>query len=311
MAATILVVDDSHVDRCLIRGLLLMHPQWEVELAENGQVALERIAAARPDVVVTDLMMPELDGLSLVRAVRRQFPDIPVILLTGYGNETVAVEALQCGAASYVPKARQAERLVETVERVLEHAASDRCRDRVARSVLEYNLRLQLDNDPALIRALVDQVQEMMAAVEFADLGERIRVAEAVEEAMLNAMYHGNLEIRKQELDDARAELDGRRLASLVEMRRLNLPFRGRKILINVRVSATEARLVIRDQGKGFNVGLVTGGDKTYAFENGNNRGLTLIQSLMDEVRFNDGGNELVMCKRRPAPIAAHLMQQS
>jgi chemotaxis response regulator CheB len=258
-------------------------------------------------LVVTDLSMPVMDGLQLVRALRKSYSHIPAILLTAVGNETVAVEALQSGAASYVPKARQAERLVQAVDRVLVRAAAERRRGRLAECVMEYGWRLALDNDPALIRALVGKVQRMMSHVNFADLGERIRVGEALEEAILNAMYHGNLEIGEQELAAARSDFDDQRLSALVEERRRSKPYSDRTILVIIHVSAERVRFVIRDQGAGFNVDALNGRGLADSFDNGKRRGLTLIQSLMDEVTFNAVGNELTMCKRAAkSPTATH-----
>src|SRR5512139_177460 len=100
---TVLVVDDSSVDRSRIGGLLLKS-ELNVEYAVNGAEALRRIAEISPDLVLTDLIMPEMDGLELVAAVVAQFPLTPVILMTGRGNEETAVRALRAGATSYVPK---------------------------------------------------------------------------------------------------------------------------------------------------------------------------------------------------------------
>ena len=109
MAVNILVVDDSLVERVLVEGLLRKDPTYQVQLAANGRVALEVLEKESPDLVVTDLVMPEMDGLELVRTMRNRYPTIPVILMTAYGDESTAVEALESGAASYVPKAQKAE----------------------------------------------------------------------------------------------------------------------------------------------------------------------------------------------------------
>jgi hypothetical protein len=175
----------------------------------------------------------------------------------------------------------------------------------LARCVLEYGWRLALENDPGLIRALVSEVQKMMSSVKFADVGERIRVGEALEEALLNAMYHGNLEIGERELAKARSELDGARLDALVEERRRRDPYRERTILTIIQISPRQVRFVIRDQGAGFNVNALSGRDLAASFEHGERRGLTLIQSMMDEVSFNAAGNELTMCKRVGTPKRA------
>lgn len=105
MTTRILVVDDSPVERVLVEGLLCKNPDYTVELAADGREALAAIAANPPDLVVTDLVMPEMDGLELVRTMRSRCPRIPAILMTAYGDESTAVEALEAGAASYVSNA--------------------------------------------------------------------------------------------------------------------------------------------------------------------------------------------------------------
>src|SRR5262245_8408038 len=116
--ATVLVVDDSAVDRRLVSGLL-RQGNLQVELAENGRDALERMRATPVDLVVTDLQMPELDGLGLVRQIRDHGPHVPVILITAHGSEELALQALHEGAASYVPKSELAQALQQVVEEVL------------------------------------------------------------------------------------------------------------------------------------------------------------------------------------------------
>jgi DNA-binding NtrC family response regulator len=165
MVTHILVVDDNRVERVLAQGLLRKNPDFRVRWAVNGRQALEKIETHPPHVVVTDLLMPELDGLELVRSLRKRHPEIPVVLLTAYGDEFIAVKALETGAASYVPKAQRAERLLETVERVAEHAAASRSRGRLARGMLEHHCRYALPNDRRLMRALVNRVQQVMAGM--------------------------------------------------------------------------------------------------------------------------------------------------
>lgn len=304
MTAEILVVDDSPLEQLLVESLLTRNVNYRVKLAENGKQALKEIAAAPPDLVVTDLFMPEMDGLELVRRVRRQYPDIPVILMTAYGDEATAVDALEAGAASYVPKSKRAERLVETVGRVTEHALAQRNRERLGQSLLEYHCRYSLENDLSLIRASVDQVQQVMANLGFGDTVERIRIGEALEEALLNAMYHGNLEIDEQELARVRSELDERLLRRVVEQRCCERRIRERRILLVVHVTATVVRFVVRDQGRGFDASFIRNRTAADRFEQGSSRGLTLIETLMDEVSYNSNGNEMTMRKQIPLPMS-------
>ena len=109
---TILVVDDSAVDRLVARRLLEKHGGWRVTQAGDGAEALEAIAHSAPVLVLTDLQMPRVDGLSLVEQVRERFPRVPVVLMTGHGSVRLPSTALRAGAASYVPKKRNLKRRI-------------------------------------------------------------------------------------------------------------------------------------------------------------------------------------------------------
>src|SRR5690349_19866852 len=115
----ILVVDDSRVERQIARGLLEKEPGWTVSTAEDGIEALEQIEEQLPDLVLTDMQMPNMDGLKLVECIRNEYPLIPVVLMTAAGSEAIADTALQRGAASYVSKSDFAVDLVGTLKRVL------------------------------------------------------------------------------------------------------------------------------------------------------------------------------------------------
>jgi len=88
----ILVVDDSAIDRKLAGSQLEKHTDWAIEYSNDGKQALEAIRRQQPDLVLTDMQMPELDGLELCCAVRREFPDVSVILMTARGSEEVALQ---------------------------------------------------------------------------------------------------------------------------------------------------------------------------------------------------------------------------
>ena len=112
--ATVLVVDDSTVER-LRAGALLERRGIQVVQAANGREALEALTQSPPDLVVTDLQMPEMDGLELVERARTTNPALPVVLMTAHGSEEIAVQALRRGASSYVPKRFLARDLADTV----------------------------------------------------------------------------------------------------------------------------------------------------------------------------------------------------
>jgi DNA-binding NtrC family response regulator len=117
--ARILIVDDEESTRELFAELL---QRWgyEVEQTADGHGALKIAAESRPDVIVSDLVMPKLDGLALVRALREEQPDTPVVIITGKGTIDAAVEAVREGVFDFVEKPLDPARLKVILQRALE-----------------------------------------------------------------------------------------------------------------------------------------------------------------------------------------------
>jgi two-component system response regulator HydG len=99
--ARALVADDDNVLRYTIRGVL-EHAGLEVEEAADGAQALEKLSAERFELVVSDLRMPRLDGMQLLRKIKEQRIETTFVLVTAQGSERVAVEAMKLGAYDYL-----------------------------------------------------------------------------------------------------------------------------------------------------------------------------------------------------------------
>ena len=295
----VLVVDDAAIDRRLAGGILERHAEMAIAYAGNGSEALQEIERSMPDVVVTDLQMPEMNGLELVEQVRRRFPLLPVVLMTAHGSEDIAVQALERGAASYVPKSKLAGDLLDTVENVLAVARADRRHERLMECVSRVESSFVLDNDAALIPPLVDYLQEPVTRMRLCDETGRIRVGIALEEALLNALYHGNLEISTDELRDSSSSLLSAEGPNLVEQRRHQAPYKSRKIHVRATISPQKAEYVIRDEGPGFDPAVIPDPCDPASLERESGRGLVLMRTFMDEIRFNDTGNEVTLVKHR------------
>jgi two-component system response regulator HydG len=115
----ILVADDDEAAR---KGLasLLRAEGFEVDLAEDGERALARLQETAPDVLVTDLHMPNMDGLQLLEQAREAFPELVVVLVTAFADVETAVQAMQKGAEHYLTKPVQLDELLVVVDRALE-----------------------------------------------------------------------------------------------------------------------------------------------------------------------------------------------
>jgi two-component system NtrC family sensor kinase len=119
MGETILVADDSAEIRKFLEETILKPSGYNVVSVGDGMSALTLALELKPDAVLTDLNMPSLRGLDLIRRLKRDLPTLPVILMTAEGSETLAVEALRAGAADYLVKPFDAEHLLAALGRAM------------------------------------------------------------------------------------------------------------------------------------------------------------------------------------------------
>ena len=287
---SILVVDDAMSDRTLVSGIVKKWDNSTVLEAPDGRLAMQMIEEYRPDIVLTDMHMPEMNGLELVTAVRESFPGIPIILMTAKGSEEIAALALQAGAASYVPKRRIAQDLLDTVRQVHSTSQGERCQARLMHHMTNTDTSFTLFNDRTLIRSAVDEILNMLRSLPLRDQTDRVRVGIALEEALNNACFHGNLQVRDH------ANSDKRQYNQIADRRRFAAPWITRRIHLRAIIDRDHVELIIRDDGPGFDWRrwmAQSDGETSGA------RGIALMQSIMDDVEFNDAGNQVTLRKSR------------
>lgn len=294
----ILMAEDSRTQAAQIKKML-EDEAFEVAVARNGAEALGMMGEVHPDLVLTDMEMPEMNGLELVNAVCLQYADVPVVLMTSMGNDRLAVEALERGAAAYVPKATIELSLLRTIQQVLGLMRADRSYAQLSECLAYNEFRFVLRNNPELIEPLVDMMQQKTVDMRLCDPIGRVRVGMALEHALTNAMFRGNLEI-SWEQSQKEYDLQTEGVAqSLIEQRLSEAPYRDRKIYVHAELSNDAAKFVIRDEGPGFDTSMLPERGDPHLLEREGGRGLVLIRSFMDEVRFNELGNEVTLIKRR------------
>ena len=249
---TILLVDDAAVDRRIVQGIL---KDQGIEIVEvnNGREALEFCATSMPDLVLTDLQMPEVGGLELTTQLTLQYPNIPIVLMTAHGSEEVAAEALACGAASYVPKAQLARQLLDTVRPILMSAESQDDYRRLIECSTSHQISFCLKNDLSLVAPFVDLVQKIVNSMGVCKFLSRVRFGVAVEQALRNAILHGNYQINEAPLDNPTDE----EITEFIQRRAEQSPYRDRRVYLDVAITNDEVRLVIRDEGDGFDTSAI------------------------------------------------------
>ena len=120
-AKKVLVVDDEATVRYLLSHVLT-HAGYLVEVATDGEAALDRIQASRPDLVVLDLMMPGLDGWGVLERLRSAPSHPPVLVVSAHGDSETPGRAAEAGAAGYMTKPFALKQLVQTCGRIVERS---------------------------------------------------------------------------------------------------------------------------------------------------------------------------------------------
>jgi CheY-like chemotaxis protein len=289
----ILVVDDSAIDRRLAGSLLETAAGTTVLYAADGREAVGVVTKEGPDLVVTDLQMPGMNGLDLVDALRALSPAVPVVLMTAHGSEEIAVAALRRGAASYVPKSELATDLPRTVARLIELSKAASPPTRVLACLEATECRLTLPNDIDLVAPVVTYLRGELARLGASNPTISMQVGVALDEAISNAIHHGNLEVSSRLREESMAKY-----LDQIEARRRMQPYCSRRARVTTRIARDHAEFVVRDDGVGFDVRSLPDPRDPENLERCSGRGVLLVQMFMDEVRFNEQGNEITMVKR-------------
>ncbi len=294
--ATILLVDDAAVDRRIVRGILEGHDVQILEAAD-GKQALEICKSGLPDLLLTDLQMPEVGGLELTTQVSLLYPDVPIVLMTAHGSEAVAAEALACGATSYVPKLQLNRLLLETVRPILSLVESESEYERLMQCTTKNVLHLELPGDTTLVPRLVDLVQKIAGAMGVCKHLSRIRFGIAVEHALMNAILHGTYQVHEGPHDRP----SDSELAAFIKRRSTQAPYRHRRVRVDIKVTSDEAFVKVSDDGPGFDTSTVPEPRSAKAMEPNAGRGLVLMRTFVDQLTFNQAGNEVMLVKKRDA----------
>ena len=120
MAEKILVIDDEMDMLMMLRMLIEENTEHRVETTNNPSEALQRLNSESFDLVITDLKMPGIDGMELFAEIRKTVPHLPVILITAYGSQEVADEAIREGISDFITKPFKKDRILFSIQRSLE-----------------------------------------------------------------------------------------------------------------------------------------------------------------------------------------------
>ena len=119
MAKNILICDDAAFMRMMIKDILTKNGYTVIGEAENGAKAVEKYAELKPDLVLMDITMPELDGIQALKKIKEADPSATVIMCSAMGQQAMVIESIQSGAKDFIVKPFQADRVLEAVRKVV------------------------------------------------------------------------------------------------------------------------------------------------------------------------------------------------
>jgi len=178
----ILISDDQAIVRKGIRALLATEPHIEVVgEAENGEEAVSRVEELQPDVILMDLVMPEVDGIEAIRRITSRWPEARILVLTSFATDDKVFPAIKAGALGYLLKDSSPEELVQAIEHVCRGEPS--LHPTIARKVLQELSHPQQPKEPRTPEPLTERELEVLQLVAHGlsnqEIADRLTISEA------------------------------------------------------------------------------------------------------------------------------------
>jgi len=288
----VLVVDDQEALRALL-ARLLEREGFDPVQAEDGAQAVELYKSDPPLVVVSDIMMPRMDGLTLLNEIRRIDRNATVILMTGQGNEDVLLKALRGGASNFFKKPFNVRELIDEIRKVVEFRLEAARSSLFSPLLVEETKRFVMPRADSPFFPIINQITLQLPCLMPQE--DILNLKIGIEEVITNAIEHGNLGISFEEKSKAIQE---GRLAELIADKGRESNAAGRAVRITSCLSPEMFEITIRDDGSGFDWRTLPAvePENLLAF---NGRGIFLTKIYFDEVIYNDSGNEVTLRKHK------------
>lgn len=119
MGAKVLIVDDAAFMRMMLKDILSKNGFEVVGEAENGKIASQMYGELKPDVVTMDITMPEMDGIAAVKEIKGSDPSAKIVMVSAMGQQAMVIEAIRAGAADFIVKPFQPDRVLEALGKAL------------------------------------------------------------------------------------------------------------------------------------------------------------------------------------------------
>lgn len=263
----LLVVDDDPTRASQICQLL-KDREFDVTVIRKGDKALDRIKKNGFDLILTNILLTDMDSVELVVDIQKYQPDLPVIIMSAPSQGSKTIKALYAGAHHFVREPFKLEEVIQTIEKLLRY----RQQEIVKKKVIPYiqdDVKFNIPSDFSIMGAVVQYITDVLVKIGL-QKEDDIHIKIALLEAVTNAIEHGN----KKSPD--------------------------KLVMIQATMTAEKAVFTVRDEGSGFDYKNLPDPTKPDNIVKVRGRGVFMIYRIMDEIVFNKKGNEIRMVKYAP-----------
>jgi DNA-binding response OmpR family regulator len=290
----ILIIDDEKPVRDVL-NIALSEEGYESYQAPSGELGFKLFKSSDPDIVLTDVMMPGIDGIEVTKRMKAQRDDIDVVVMSGFGTEELVVNALRAGASNYIKKPIVFGELFKILDDII-FKRENRKRFEISREIVESEYKnIVIGNDVSRVWGAVNQVLFNAQAVTDPNTLEGMCIG--LYELLINAIEHGNLGISFQEKSDV---LQNNTYRELLECRMKRADSEGMVVRIESDYSPASISVEIRDEGEGFDLRTLPELTDAEAILSDHGRGILLATLFYDSVDYSEPGNCVKVSKTFP-----------
>lgn len=270
-------------------------PNWTILKANHGQEALSILDAEAIDLVMTDVMMPVMDGLELIDAMQASFPNVPAVLIPCHAQEEATINALRLGAATYSPSESLTTDLIHVAGLVLRLVESQRTIKKLNGIADDTEFQMVLNGEPATWVAAARDVCDRIFDLGLLPDRFRIQMGAMLYFLAEDAFFNGSFELVPNMRHEQQSEFE-----EIVKHRRSVAPFNNRRAYFKAQLSSQSAfQLAVMHEG---GTAAFATSDDVYELADPHNltgRSMLHARMISDIVQYKDTSNELVLTFRR------------
>lgn len=290
----VLFIDDDALVRDTFRAFF-ESVGWRYRLLEDAQRSADVVSQGDFDVVVTDLMMPHVDGIHAMIEIRKSKPSMPVMIVTGMGAYESVLRSLKAGATDYFTKPLDFDSFKSAIERIVKLKRAGI--HSLNRYLASFKNTYSMTSAEAANCTLQFPEVELLGKVGLITDALKLKLTLALQEAFANGLEHGNLELKSEWREEFTPT--GEDKFFLLKRERLaDDHYARRRLFIHASYADEVLEYRFRDEGPGFTPKVTKIENPSLDELNSYGRGISIIAGTMDRVEFLENGREILMIKR-------------